>query len=76
MKVRMLTMYAGPLGTCDAGRMIDLPDLQAEELIRAKCAERVGRAPAKPKAEIDTATAEPDEERAVRTTAKKRRRSA
>ncbi len=41
MKVRMRTQYAGPSGTCGPGKIIDLPQKEARELIKGKYAEAV-----------------------------------
>jgi hypothetical protein len=41
MIVRMRTNYAGPLGTCKAGNVIDLPNNEAKNLLTAGYAEPV-----------------------------------
>jgi len=33
--VEMLTTYAGPEGTCDAGGLIDLPEKQAKDFVKS-----------------------------------------
>ena len=38
MKVKMLTRYAGPGGTCSPGKAIDLPEKEAQSLIAGRYA--------------------------------------
>jgi hypothetical protein len=42
MRVKMLTTYAGPAGSCAPGKTIDLPEAQAKGLIDGGYAELVG----------------------------------
>lgn len=42
MRVKMLSTYAGPAGSCAPGKTIDLPDDQAKGLIDGGYAEAVG----------------------------------
>lgn len=61
LKVRMKTIYAGPEGTCQPGKTIDLEKEEAQSLVKAGYAEH---APAekKTKPEIrETAVIEPPE---------------
>lgn len=58
MQVRLLTIYAGPLGNAHAGQVLDLPEVNALTLIEAGHARPVGAAPA---ARRETATSKPDE---------------
>lgn len=46
MTVRILTIYAGPLGTFQPGELAELPDAEAKGLLKAGFAEVPKPAPA------------------------------
>lgn len=68
MKVRMLTLAAGPAGVWPAGQVVDVDPLQAKALLAGGYAE-----PAEPLVSLERATAEPVAETAVVPQAKKRK---
>ncbi|MFA5423835.1 MAG: hypothetical protein WC374_08265 [Phycisphaerae bacterium] len=59
MIVRMRTTYASPTGNCKAGDTIDLPDAEAQKLLKAGYAEPVKEIV------IETAVVMPEKETAT-----------
>ena len=58
IRLKMKTTYAGPLGTCSAGGILDVAtQAEADALIEAKVAELFE--PLRVKAKIETASMEP-----------------
>lgn len=55
MKVRMRSTMAGPKGVYQADQIVDLPEAQAEDLIKRGYASRVAPAPAAAKRETAAA---------------------
>jgi len=65
MRVRMRTTMAGPERTVIAGKVADLPDAEARDLIKGGYAEAVGKAAAPERPKPETAAAPGPEESAV-----------
>lgn len=71
MKVKLITTYAGPLGTWMAGAIVDLPDEEAKGLVDGGYATRV-EVPAStkvepaPDTEVETAVVEAPEKAVTR----------
>ena len=61
MEVKMITTMAGPDGTVNAGRTVELPDAEAQALLDGGYAELVGNKPAAedPAAAKDNTEAKP-----------------
>ncbi len=57
MKVKMISIYAGPRGTWMAGCTIDLPDKEAKGLVDGGYAENVATVAPSPAREVDVETA-------------------
>lgn len=68
MKIKMLTLSAGPGGVLTPGSITEMPTAQAQNMIAGGYAVEVEvkkAAPVKPEAEIETAEAVPAPERAM-----------
>lgn len=74
MKLKLLTLMAGPDGTYNAGQIIDMPEVQAKELIDRGYAV-VCEMPVKKAVVMETATAQPPETTMMETEIKKRKKT-
>lgn len=74
MKIKLLTLMAGPAGTYNAGQVIDMPEAQAEELICGGYA-LACEMPAKKAVVMETATVQPPETTMAEPEIKKRKKT-
>lgn len=74
MRIKLLTLMAGPTGTYNAGQIIDMPEAQAKELIDRGYAV-VCEMQAKKAVVMETATAQPPETAMMETEIKKRKKT-
>ena len=73
MKVKLLTLMAGPDGVFNAGQIIDVPDEQAQSLIESRCAYAVDIA--EKKISIENTAMHIPENEALEYKAKKRKKA-
>jgi hypothetical protein len=74
MIIKMLTRYAGPLGNKEPGQLVELPDKEAEQLIKEGYAVKIEEK-AKPvdnKPEVDNKPKKGEKEKATNKEAEKR----
>lgn len=74
MKLKLLTLMAGPDGTYNAGQIVDMSEAQAKELIDRGYAVAC-EMPAKKAVVMETATVQPQENTMVETEIKKRKKT-
>lgn len=74
MKVKLLTLMAGPDGTYNAGQIIDMTEAQAKELIQGGYAVAC-EMPVKKAVVIETATVQPPETTMTEPEIKKRKKT-
>ncbi len=74
MKLKLLTLMAGPDGTYNAGQIIDMTEAQAKELIQGGYAVAC-EMPVKKAVVIETATVQPPETTMTEPEIKKRKKT-
>lgn len=74
MKLKLLTLMAGPDGTYNAGQIVDMTEAQAKELIQGGYAVAC-EMPVKKAVVIETATVQPPETTMTEPEVKKRKKT-